>query len=608
MKSKFKSLLLAALAVMLFAGCSNIALNNASAESSDADDKCVLSISLKDFENLKPQASVNARTIDPGKLAAANIDSFKIEGYSARNATLALTAVSFNASGVSTTPIAVEYDVWYFTLHAYNAAGDEVLRGITSVDLKKAVPQIEFTLSTKGVTTNGSLNLTIKGATAAVKSYYAGLYDINTDALKYELADEDLASPADIPLSKNAIVPGSYIFKFIPYNNTKANATSREDLTPWSDIITIAPGRETAKEITISIMNAPDAPENFTASLVDSSETDNDDFYTVRLAWEDKSTNEENFVLRIYESDGTEADLDAIQALTPVVEFDKDFFSDNTYRLDGTLGMSTTTCDIKLHTGHLYEFTLSAKNRVGESDVCTRTAPASAATGTTAFAAFPKRVNRQKITYNLMGGTYTEDETATTPVTTTDDIVEYSTYEGTAATLTPVADPATLIYNNHPWVKWVNAPEGSVEITEAPDYKDLMVYASYNLNVNLQFEVADEYKTLVVTAACTETGATYDATTNTLVLDTTNNSSVKGGKITFTISTTDKAGNALPGSCNKIFVIVDDDSPKMRQGAMSYQYPLSRFKESKTYYITVAGEFNGQYYSADPIPLIVDIQ
>ena len=60
MKSKFKSLLLAALAVMLFAGCSNIALNNASAEGSDSSDKCVLTISVKDFEKLAPQASVNS--------------------------------------------------------------------------------------------------------------------------------------------------------------------------------------------------------------------------------------------------------------------------------------------------------------------------------------------------------------------------------------------------------------------------------------------------------------------------------------------------------------------------------------------------------------------
>ena len=600
---------MAALAVMLFAGCSNLASNNASVEGSDAGDKCVLSISLKDFDKLKPQASINSRTIDPvNKLTVADIATFKIEGTSARNSTLDLTVVTFDASGDSTNSIAVEYDVWYFTLHAYNAAGDELLKGITTVDLKKAVPHIDFTLSTKGGTTNGSLNLTIKGATDAVKSYYAGLYDINTDALKYELADEDLASPADISITKTAVAPGSYIFKFIPYNNTKANATSREDLTPWSDIITIAPGRETSKEITISIMTAPDAPSNFTAYLIDASEDDNDDFYTVHFDWADNSTNEENFVLRIYESDGTEADLDAIQALTPVAVFDKNFFADNNYYVDGTLGMSTTSCEIKLHTGHLYEFTLTAKNRVGESDVCTRTAPASVATGTTAFAAFPVRVNRQKITYNLMGGTYTEDETVSPAVTSTEDIVEYSTYAGTAATVSPVTAPATLIYNNHPWSKWVTQSYGTTEITAAPDYQDLMVYASYDLDVDLHVDIADQYKTLVVTAACTETGATYDATTNTLVLDTTNNPSVKGGKITFTISTTDKAGNALPGSVEKIFVIVDSDSPKIRANAMSYQYPLARFKESKTYYITVAGEINGEYYSADPIPLVVDIQ
>ena len=50
MKSKLRNLLLAAMAITLFASCSNIALDDASVESSETSDKCVLTISYEDLE------------------------------------------------------------------------------------------------------------------------------------------------------------------------------------------------------------------------------------------------------------------------------------------------------------------------------------------------------------------------------------------------------------------------------------------------------------------------------------------------------------------------------------------------------------------------------
>lgn len=643
MKSKLRNLLLAAMALTLFAGCSNIALNDASYEGSDAGDKCVLTIGIDGFTGA---GSAIGRYIAPDKYTVktgTDATKFVIEGKSARNGTLAPTLLTF--TGTSST-ITLDYDVWYLTLHAVEGdvpadtdtkkvtltsegkiPGNEILRGITSVDLKKT-KDISFILSSKDVTTDGSLALTVKGLNSSVKSYYAGLYDINTDVLKYELADSDLATLADISLSKDSIAPGSYIFKFIPYNNVKSN-TDREDLTPWSDLITIAPGRETSKEITVTIMTAPAKPTNFTAVLVDNSEDDKDDTYTVRLNWIDNSTNEENFVLRIYESNGTETNDELFVDSKKIVTFDKNFFADNKYWVSGTLGMSTQECEIKLTTGHLYEMTLTAKNRAGESIACTRIASNSNATnGLTGFAitksttttdeegnevptTVPVRVNRQKITYNLMGGTYTADATVASPVYSTEDIVDFKTYEGTAPSIEKIKAPASLIYNDHSWSKWVNLPEGSSEITVAPDYQDVMVYASYNLDATVGYDIADEYKTLVVSAACTTEGATYTAATETepatLVLNVTNNPTVKGGNIIFTIRDTDKDGNALP-HCDKIYVIVDSDSAKIKANSTSYPYPLAKFKNSGVYNITVIGEYDGQLYSCAPIALTVDIK
>ena len=50
MKSKLRNLLLAAMAITLFASCSNIALDDASVQSSESSDKCVLTISYDDLE------------------------------------------------------------------------------------------------------------------------------------------------------------------------------------------------------------------------------------------------------------------------------------------------------------------------------------------------------------------------------------------------------------------------------------------------------------------------------------------------------------------------------------------------------------------------------
>ena len=682
MKSKLRNLLLAAMALMLFAGCSNLALNDASYEGSDAGDKCVLTIGIDGFSGVK---SEKGRYIAPDKYTASeNHTTWKIEGTSSRGLVLNIddeesTTLDPIDLKSGSKEIALEYDVWYLKLHAYDD-DKEVLQGVTTVDLTKGAPEegIKFVLSTKGVTTNGGLKLTVKGTNSAVKSYYAGLYDINTDTLVTPLADSDYVelsdpndenspkiskAPADIIIeTEEEIAPGSYIFKFIPYNDVKANA--REDLTPWSDVITIAPGRTVEKEITITIMQAPSKPEGFTVSLVDASEEDGDDYYTVRLNWTDTSSNEENFVLRIYEAATTEeaASMDKILENEPVV-FDKNFYANNSYWVSGTLGMSTTTCDVRLPTGHLYEFTLTAKNRAGQSEVCKREGVES---GDFVIEKGPDdakkyvTVNRQKITYNLMGGTRTvgtnkEDGSGEEIVTSDLNKVVYRTYDGTAYTLmtiagtdyalddtsTPDVNEATntdkLIYNDHPWNEWKSLPNDGEKITKITGFEDTMVYASYNTNVNVAYEIADEYKTLDVGTAdgkiLSSNNSFATIVGNTLTMITTKeeggktvSSGVTGGTITFTIKgekkqKVDEHGDPVLDehdnpvietkiwtSCDKIILLINGSVAGARDNALSYEYSLNNFKTSGIYNISVIAEVDGNYYSCNTIPLTVDIK
>ena len=140
MKSKLRNLLLAAMALTLFAGCSNIALNDAAVEGSDAGDKCVLTISYSDLEGILSESSAsangNARTIDPGKYTEGTNTTFKIKGISARNTVHNEEEIEFEGSeNERKATIALEYDDWKLTLSVYEGT-KEILRGVTTVDLR----------------------------------------------------------------------------------------------------------------------------------------------------------------------------------------------------------------------------------------------------------------------------------------------------------------------------------------------------------------------------------------------------------------------------------------------------------------------------------------
>ena len=673
MKSKLRNLLLAAMALTLFAGCSNIALNDAAVEGSDAGDKCMLTISYSDLEGILSESSAsangNARTIDPGKYTEGTNTTFKIKGISVRNTVHNEEEIEFEGSeNERKATIALEYDEWKLTLSVYEGT-KEILRGVTTVDLRKSNSEkLKFLLSTKDVTTPGSLSLNFKKIESPdVKSYFVGLYNVNTDKLEVTLGDgnistltynnEYLTDPNDenskvsvftITNASNAeINPGDYVLKFIGYNDVKPAANAADNrgvLVNWSDIITIAPGRTTTGYIEITgIKQRPSTPINFTASLVDTYKLDKDfelanvdgkkdtsDSYTVELKWDrGELKNEDGFVLRLYESNGTEADLDAILEKDPIAIFDNSKgitgsvpFADsrnNPYYVEGTLGVATTSCKIKLPTGHLYEMTLTAKNAVGESivsdtqDAQRRSDGADVNTEGNERKGFAaaKRVNLQKITYAVLGGTRTITTTTgsgadaqSSTVTSKENIVDYRIFDTSYALRSFTTDADTLVYNGHPFSGWTQKANSGSAVTGLTDYKDIIVYASYNTDFNFDYEIKDEYKTLTVTAQVSDVTSENIATADTKIVDgkltiKVTEDNVWAKFVTFTIT------NLTSAQCEKIILFVNGTMVGAQDNTNTYAFSLNNFRLPETYNITVVGVQDGKNYSFS-MPLTVD--
>lgn len=563
MKKLLKGILVATAAILFFAGCSGIALTDAKVQDSNSNEKCVLTISVKDFDKLNV-ASAGSRAINPVDFendTDVTIGSFKLTGNSQLSGTTYNELITFNSSKKGT--ITLEKDVWYLTLTAYSdaaaTAGKELLQGKVRVDLSKS-NSIEFTLTTDGVTTPGSVNLkgTVSDAEKLIKSYKAGLYTLDDNKLIGSEKTEEYTGTAltettkEFTFASASVNPGQYAFKVIFYN------AESKPIGVWADEIVVAPGRET-KDISLAlpavIMDPPTAPDNLKVYYKDNSDANG--YYIVKLIWEDKSYNEENFVVSVleYNSFATGATATSTKALG------KDFYKDEMYA-GGTLGVSQTSCELKLQAGKLYDFTVAAQNIVGTSTAVGRITsnPATdpdAATGYTIAAAGAK-INRVKVTYELTGGTLKFSATDNTKIFT-GNYVKYYTYAGSAFDLLTVdnsnyptintADPVvpTLAIINESeddnlFNTWLD--DSNAETTTYNSWKNLIVRADYNTNVS--YTISDHYEEIAATA--TYPYDSVDTDCKNLEIDLTD------AKTTPTITFTAAAPSGVTGTYDYIKV------------------------------------------------------
>lgn len=492
---------------IMFVGCADLDLNSTYVDNKNSE-KAILTIDIQGD-------TLAARTVLPNVWDGTTL-FYMIEGKSARGNTLDPTKPTVEGDKLK---IALEYDKWELTLTAYK---DEdctlpVLKGYGTGDLTNGASEISFELKPYDITTVGTLNLggTYIDSESTVKKYRMALIDYETgEELTTPAAVEGTTSPfAFGPFDD--IAPGTYLFEIRFYNGEEI--ASAKQIGYYSDLVIVDPGNTTEKtDIAIGdiIMKKPSSPTNLKAFRVENS--DDGDYYNVKLTWEDNSTNEENFVLTIreYDSTGTEIDSDAVTDGTqPYAVLGDDFWTSNV-RVSGSLLPSNEECVIKLPTGRLFEIEIAAENAVGLSDSddaidgdqpCARVDASGDILADHVGYNTTNKIARTKIIYNLNGGTL-NFASATHNGTYT----EYKTYEGGNINLitpdttgdpdyTPTDDAPSLIKNNQPFQKWV-AEDGegtragvdgddATKVIATIGFANLVVTANYNATYIINYTI-----------------------------------------------------------------------------------------------------------------------
>lgn len=493
LKSKIGLLFLAALTFMLVAGCSGFT-GDVTVKTSD---KCVLSISVDGYENLSSKSA--QRTILPDDYASGHaFQKITLQGKSSRGEVLAETEITFTAGKGS---IDLAYDVWELTLTAYDSFDGTVvpvLQGRAYVDLSKGGSEVQFTLKTDSLTTPGAVevNANYTDTNKLVSRYVIGIYDFLTGEAVGTPVSEDIASPdttGTAELLIASVAPGTYTLKVELYR--KLIDDTYKVIGTYSEIIVVAPGRTTTKTFTIPdiIMKKPAAPEGLTAELVKDSEKDGK--YNVLVKWQDKSVNEENFVLTIKsyaDKDDTTGTVYKILGAETDLGADKEKFFESDMYVSGSLMNSSETCVIKLPTGKLFDISIQAQNFVGESEECVRETTGTPETGNTLFGT--EKINRVMFVYNLDGGVLKTDAST---AYTGQSLVEYDIYKGVDLSLKEIeahdsGNYPTLIKNNHPFTKWVysesSKPTPALGVTTT-DFNNVYVKASYNQTYIISYSI-----------------------------------------------------------------------------------------------------------------------
>lgn len=381
-----------------------------------------------------------------------------------------------------------------------------VLIGYGNVDMM-FTNQIKFTLTPKGLTKTGKVDLTLQLASGMViptdyvaKAY---IYDIITglpvaDGLSQTISSFTTAS--NYTANNANIAPGTYSFQI---EFTKAGENRKY---VWNDTIIILPGK-TAKE-TIVIPNLigskPAAPSNFTVQLNKknnpSDKTDPLDeaeesvypgYYTAHFTWDGSAVKTEmNFALQIAElPDNLAVDSPVISDAafnaifgreddettgTPTgtvnakyaFNYLNDIRANQRFYKDGSLFANSDYVDVYLELGKRYIARLYSENNAGYSEnPCYLTISPTGDTGVTTL----NTINRFRVKYYTQGGVWNEGEArGGSTEKLNDKIVYWSQSNADYTVLNPVS--SALDANNkkigssgHPylysgaadWIYWI---------------------------------------------------------------------------------------------------------------------------------------------------------
>ncbi|MBO5386361.1 fibronectin type III domain-containing protein [bacterium] len=337
--------------MMIFSlfSCSNVLLDN---DLSQNQDEVLVTFSINSGNGN------STRTILP-KTISDEINSedyvYILSGKSTRGRTLENTEFNINDS----LTISLSRSLWELTLGLYkkNSETEKVLLMEDTIveDFSDGAKSISFSLSEKGIATNGGFNLQIQftDTSQAVTKAKVELTTINKGETKFEQEYDDFTVSDEnneiktLQCSNGEILPNQYRLE-ISFINKDGTIFST-----WQDIIHIEPGRITEDEINISageIGNIPNAPSNLAAFYVNDSLVNG--AYKVKLTWEDTSDNENQFNIYLYKINQETSEKELGETITA-------FPNENEIEL---------TLDVGIY----YDVEISSVNSVGESSISKR--------------------------------------------------------------------------------------------------------------------------------------------------------------------------------------------------------------------------------------------
>lgn len=566
---------IAASVVLMFAGCSNITdgeisggEKNSVCLPSDENASKVENTVVAKINGLDSSAMVSqliSRTVLPTPQALDGDGLvYVLSGKSEQNTIAAYKATVADGALTISFP---DTSLWEVTLTAYQSSADAsdtdnrvqeiayldgsetkyaynpVLTATTAISFENGTPTPVFNMSVKGLETPGTVSVrapagfSVGDNAVAVTKYEIALYDI-VDGSLVQTAEETPADATTGAVDKNdvsdnkslftakdfTVAPGEYLLG-ITFYNTYNSADKKVGF--WSDYVVVAPGQTTEFDQVVSGINEkPAAPENFMAQLVAGSE-DNDS-YLVKFTWDDKSTNESNFEIDLYEvadenkaAEFTAADNTLLARLgfkslynDEDIETYKvvDFKDGSRWYGAGSLFAGSESATLKLETGKLYEVVLrAALSADDKSDDVARIActDAKLESGNTAYTADTNHINRVRLSYIAQPYTISTDN----GTTKTAEYVAYDIYEGTDIDL--LTSAGFKLYNGTAevpasgfkgWLDAANADNStdyaSKTYITSTTYKNVTVLADVAYDVNASastYEYAEDVTSSLVT-------------------------------------------------------------------------------------------------------------
>ena len=507
-------------------------------------DKQPLNITIAQNEMIKfTKTSSSNRTIVAEPFVANENLKFYLWGTAQSGQTLAPKNVTVTSEDGIVGKVILDIDCynWSLTLAACTASdlpaanptGAQVLEkavlvGYGNVDMM-FTNSIKFTLTPKGLSKTGNVDLTLQLATSGdpatawtipegyvAKAY---IYDITTGAEIASGLSETVITNSDFNYTANDadIAPGTYSFQ-IEFTKTGENRKY-----VWNDTLIILPGKTAQETITIPnlVGTKPAAPEDFTVifnkyhdgtQLQDETEESKyPGFYTAHFSWDGSGVNTEmNFAMEIAELtddavvDAAITDAAGFEALwgtsATYKEYTFDYLNDirgnQRFYKGGSLFANNTWVDLYLELGKRYIARLYSENNAGYSDDASYVVIDCEEPDEDLLT-----INRFRVKYWNQGGIWNEGETkGEENVRAGYNLprIEYWSQSETAYTVLNPLKAESPAVNNHAspylysgaadWIYWVTSltsgtkyPYTANTTTPAPytNFKNLDLYAVY---------------------------------------------------------------------------------------------------------------------------------